>query len=110
MSFLSSKTKYSNVKVFNIITKLNETAALVKHILCNCKWKFNSTTYNLNVIVNVSVSIIEHAKNIIVWISSTCIGKNGKSLKKYYHRINNVCDKIINVKNSVSGMSRVLCD
>ena len=30
--YVSSKTKYINVKVFNIIPRLNELKALVKHV------------------------------------------------------------------------------
>ena len=39
-----SKTKDVNVEVFNTITKINEAKTLVKHISCDCKRKFNSTT------------------------------------------------------------------
>ena len=41
-----SKTKDGDVKVFNMITNRNEVKLLVKHISCDCKWKFNSTTCN----------------------------------------------------------------
>ena len=43
-----SKTKYINVKVFNVITNKNEAKTLVKHISCDCKCKFNSATCNSN--------------------------------------------------------------
>ena len=38
----------TNVKVFNVITRINEAKTFVKHISCNCKCKFNSTTCNSN--------------------------------------------------------------
>ena len=38
----------TNVKVFNIITRINEPKTLIKHISCDCKCKFNSTTCNSN--------------------------------------------------------------
>ena len=38
--------KSINVKVFNMTTRINEAKALVKHISCDYKWKFNSTTCN----------------------------------------------------------------
>ena len=41
-----SKTKDVNLKVFNMITKINEAKTLVKHISCDCKCKSNSTTCN----------------------------------------------------------------
>ena len=36
------------VKVFNMITKIFEAKALVKHISCDCKCKFNRATCNSN--------------------------------------------------------------
>ena len=31
-----------------MITRINEAKTLVKHISCDCKYKFNGTTLNLN--------------------------------------------------------------
>ena len=73
--FVPSKIKDLNVKVFifDMITNWNEAKALVKHISCDCKYKFNSTTCNSNrkwsnEINNVSIRIIVHAKKVIVGI------------------------------------------
>ena len=41
-----SKTKYINVKVFNMIKRINEAKTLVKHISRGCKRMFNSTRWN----------------------------------------------------------------
>ena len=35
-----------NFKVFNAITRINERKTFVKHISCDCKWRFNSITCN----------------------------------------------------------------
>ena len=43
-----SKTKDINLEAFNIITNRNEGKTSVKHISCDCKCKFNSTTFNSN--------------------------------------------------------------
>ena len=43
-----SKTKDINVKVFNMITNINESETLVKYISCDCKCKFDSTTCSSN--------------------------------------------------------------
>ena len=43
-----SETKDVNVKVFNIITRINEVKTFVKHISCDCKCNFNSTTCHWN--------------------------------------------------------------
>ena len=56
--FLSSKicvpkkTKDINLKAFNMIKSKNEAKTMTKHISCDCKFKFNSTTYNWNKLWN----------------------------------------------------------
>ena len=45
---IPSKTKDLNVKVFNMITKRTEAKNFVKHISCDCKCKFNSSTCSSN--------------------------------------------------------------
>ena len=42
------KTKCVNVKVFNMLTKINETKQLIKHVPCDFKCEFNSTACNSN--------------------------------------------------------------
>ena len=37
-----------SVKAFNMITNKNEAKTMVKHISCDCKCTFNSTTCNSN--------------------------------------------------------------
>ena len=46
--YVPKKTKEINVKVFNMITNINKAKRSVKHISCNCKYKFNSRTCNSN--------------------------------------------------------------
>ena len=38
------KTKDINVNIFNMIKNKNEATTMAKHISCDCKCKFNSTT------------------------------------------------------------------
>ena len=45
---IPKETKEINVKGFNMIANINKTKTLVKHISCNCKYKFNSRTCNSN--------------------------------------------------------------
>ena len=42
------KTKDVKVKVFNTTTRTNEAKTLIKHISCDCKFKFDSTPCNSN--------------------------------------------------------------
>ena len=42
------ETKNMNVKVFNMVTKKDEAKAMIEHISCDCKCKFNNTTCGSN--------------------------------------------------------------
>ena len=64
----SKKTKDINAKVFNIITNKNKAKTMTKHILCDCKCKFNSTTCNSNQ----------------KWDNKICGRNNYRSCKKDY--------------------------
>ena len=45
---VSRKTEDINVKVFKLVTRINEAKTLIKHISFNFKCRFNSTTCNSN--------------------------------------------------------------
>ena len=44
--FVSKERKDINIKAFNMIANKNEFKAMIEHISCGCKFKFNSTTFN----------------------------------------------------------------
>ena len=72
----------------NVITRINEAKTLVKHISCDCKCKFNSTTFNSNQNWNNDACQWECKKyrkctNYYTWNPSTCVCENDKYLKKY---------------------------
>ena len=46
--YVSNKTKDFNLFVFNMITGINESRTLIKHISCKCEYKFDGKQYNLN--------------------------------------------------------------
>ena len=46
--YVPSEIKDGNVKVLNMITRTNEAKALIKHISCDYKCKFNRLTCNSN--------------------------------------------------------------
>ena len=81
-----NKTKSLNVKVFNMITRIKESNALIRHISCDCKCKVDSTTCKSNQkwynetrqckCINYS-----KCKKYYNWNLSTCNYKNGKYLK-----------------------------
>ena len=45
---LPNKAEDINLNAFNIITEINESPILAKHIACDCKYEFDSRKYNSN--------------------------------------------------------------
>ena len=71
--YVPGRTKDLNVKVFNVITNKNEAIAMLKHVSCDFKCKFNSATCNSNQRLNNETCQCESknyrtCKNIIVEI------------------------------------------
>ena len=46
--FVPNKTEDLNLSMFNMITSINESKALTRHISCNCKSKLDRTKCNSN--------------------------------------------------------------
>ena len=44
----SGQKVLNNVKVFNMIRRINEVKTLEKYVSCDCKYKFNSLTWDSN--------------------------------------------------------------
>ena len=100
-----NKTKSVNVKVFNMITKINETKTLIKHISCNYKFKFDNTTCNLNQKWNNETcqyeynNIVNAQKNIIEILANAF--ENGKNSKSIVDESVIVCYEIIDITTNV---------
>ena len=45
---IPNKTEDLNIRVFNMITGINESKTLIKHMSCESKCKFDGTKYNSN--------------------------------------------------------------
>ena len=45
---IPNKTEDLNLSIFNMITGINESKSLTKHISCDCKCKFDRTKCKLN--------------------------------------------------------------
>ena len=43
---IPNKTEDLNLSVFNMITRINESKALIKDILCECRCKFSGAKHN----------------------------------------------------------------
>ena len=91
---IPSKTKDTNV--FNIITNKDEAKAMVKHILCDCKCKFNSTMCYSNQKCN------NETFQCKCKTYDTCKKVSGKYLKSIADTSVIGCDEIIYVIDIVS--------
>ena len=90
-----------------MIANKNEVKTMAKHISCDCKYKFNSTTCNSNQKWNNKTCQCE-CKNYrkfkidYNWNPSTCICENCKYLKSIAYTSLIMCDTIISVMDIVS--------
>ena len=80
------ESKDMNMKGFNMITNKNKAKTMTKHISCDCKSKFNSTTCNSNQKWNKETCQCKcknyhKCKKDYSWNPSTCICENSKHLK-----------------------------
>ena len=76
-----NKTEDSNLSMLNIITGIDESRTLTKHVSCQCKCKFDGRRYNLNYWQNnenakVSVKNIMYVQKIMLSILLHVLVKN----------------------------------
>ena len=76
-----NKTEDSNLSMLNIITGIDESRTLTKHVSCQCKCKFDGRRYNLNYWqndenANVSVKNIMYVQKIMLSILLHVLVKN----------------------------------
>ena len=101
------ETKDINVKAFNLRVNKNKAKAMVDHILCDCKCKFNSTICNSNLKWNNKTCQCEYknyrkCKKDYSWNPSTCICENSKYLKSIADTSVTECNELIIVMYIVS--------
>ena len=104
--WVPKETKDINVKAFNITRSKNEAKPMTEHISCNCKCKFNSTTYNSNKKWNNNTCQCEckiycTSKKDYSWNPSTCICEKSIYLKSISDTSVIECDKITTVMDIV---------
>ena len=90
-----------------MITNKFETKSITKHISCDCKCKFNSTTCNSNQKWNNRICQCEcknyrRCKKNYSWDPGRCICDNSKYLKSIADTSVIECDEIIFAMNIVS--------
>ena len=81
---IPNKTEDLNLNVFNMITGINESKTLTKHISCECKCKFDGRKCNSNQWWNNNKCQCECKKHICekdyIWNHAKCSCKNRKYL------------------------------
>ena len=100
---IPNKTEDLNLNVFSMITGINRSKTLTKHISCECKCKLDGTKYKSNKwweLINVDVSVKKNqvCEKDYVWNPATCNCEKGKCLASIMDKI--ICDEIIDVKET----------
>ena len=106
-----NKTEDLNLSVFNMTKGINESKSLTKHILCECKCKFDSRKRNSNRKCNndkcwcecknkIKKSIV-CAKKDKIWNPTSCSCENGKHLANIIDNSVITCDEIIETIKTV---------
>ena len=97
---VAKETKDLHFKAFSMITNKDEAKTMPKHISCDCKCKFNSTTYKSkqkwnNKTYQYKCKNYLKCKKDYSWNPSTCICENSKYLKSIADASVIKCDKIV---------------
>ena len=104
---VSKEKKDINVKAFNMIPCQDEAKAMTGHISCDCKWKFNSASCNLNQKWNNKTYKCEYknchkSKKDYSWNRSTYTCEKSKYFKSVADPSLTECNEIIFVMDIVS--------
>ena len=81
-----------------MITNKDEPKAMIEHVSCDCKCKFNSTTCNSDQKWNNKIYQCKNyckCKKDYSWNPSTCVCENTKYLKSIADTSATECDEII---------------
>ena len=97
---IPNKTEDLNLSVFNMITGMNESKTLAKHISCECKCKFDERKCNSDQWWNNDKCRSECGNHHIcekdyVWNPATCNCENGKYLASIMDDSAIMCDEVV---------------
>ena len=98
--YVSNKTEDLHLSVFNMITGINESKTLTKHIYCKCKYKFDGRNCNSN----------QKWSNDKCWCESKNLKKKSCLIKDYiWNPATRTCEngKIL---GSIIDDSVIMCD
>ena len=107
------KTEDLNLRVFKMITGINELKTLTKYRLCECKRKFDWRKYNLNQWWNCNKCWCQCNKNNkndaeYIWNPVTCSCENGKYLAKIMDDSTIMWDEIIVIQVETKTIPKLL--
>ena len=97
---IPSKTEDLNLGFYNLITGINKSKTLTKHISCECKYNFDGKKCNSNQWWNNNKCRCECRKIHVcekdpVWNPSKCICENGKYLASVMVDSAIICGEVI---------------
>ena len=95
-----NKTKDLNLSVFKMITGINESKTLTKHLSCRCKCRFDGRKCNSEQWWNNNKCRCECQKHHVcekdyAWNPAMCNCKNGKYSASIMNNSTMTCDEII---------------
>ena len=101
--WVPTKAEDLNLNVFNMITEINESKILTKHISRKCEYKLNTRKCNSNQMWNndkcryVCKNPIEHHvwKKSYIWNPPTCTCENGRHARSIIDNSVSTCDEIM---------------
>ena len=108
-----NKTEDLNLSVFNMITGINESKTLTKHISCECKCRFdgkNVIQVNGGITINIDVSIktFMYVKKTMFGILLYIILEIAKYLASIMDGI--ICNEIIDAKETNFNETNITCE
>ena len=95
---IPNKMEDLSLSIFNMITGINESKTLTKHISCKCKCKLDGTKCNSNQRWNNDKCWCEYKKHICekeyAWNPSKCICESEKYLASIMDDSKIICDEV----------------
>ena len=106
---VQNKTEDLNLSVFNVITGINESKTLPKHMSCKCKCKFERRKRNLDRWWNSDKCQCECKNRHVcekdyIWNPATCSCDNGKCLVSIVDDSAITCDETIVLSNEETNL------
>ena len=108
-----NKIEDLNLSVVNMITEINESKTLTKHISWECKFKFDGRKCNSNQWWNNDKCRCEYEKRHVcekdyIWNPATCSFENGKYLESIMDNSAIMCDEVMSYDEETKTILTIL--